>query len=52
MGYAPKWYDNRELLVMKYIEQHKSIADMAQLFGVTEQTVRNLLKKHNLIRSR
>jgi DNA-binding NarL/FixJ family response regulator len=44
------WYDNREWLVMQYIEKGLTLVEVAALAGTSERTIRRLLDKYDIKR--
>lgn len=52
MAYRAKWYDDKEMLRLLYIKQGKDMDKIAAQLGVSHETVRKLLIKHNLKRGK
>lgn len=46
--YRTKWYDSKAWLKLYYIDQDKSIEEIAEVAQVSNETIRNLLTKHGL----
>lgn len=50
--YKKKWYDDQPLLKYLYIDRSLTVDEIAEKFGVSSETARKLLIKHNLKRSK
>ena len=50
MGY--KLYQDKEYLYEEYVKRRRNAKDIAEEHGVTEMTIYNQLKKHDLLRLR
>lgn len=52
MAYKPKWYDNKQFLQMLYIDKGWSMSEIASYIGISFETVRVLLAKHNITKGK
>jgi transposase len=52
MKYSPKWYDNHIWLALMYVEQGLKIPEIAEKAGVSDETIRKLLIKYDLMRGK
>jgi len=52
MKYTAKWYDNITWLRYMYIDNGKTIPEIATEAGVSDETIRKLLIKYNLMRGK
>lgn len=50
MGF--KLYRDRDFLYEQYVQKRRNAADIAADFGVTEMTIYNNLKEHDLLKYR
>lgn len=48
MKYRRKWYDNRAWLRMMYIDEGRTVSEIAVRASVTTETMRKLLDKYEL----
>jgi Sigma-70, region 4 len=52
MKYKAKWYDNKQWLEMMYVEKNFTVSEIGMYAGVSRETVRQLLIKHDLYREK
>lgn len=52
MGYKKKWYDDESWLRLSYIDKGMKVGEIAQYAGVSQETVRKLLLKYNIVKGK